>query len=231
MDSARIYVVEDEQNIRELLLYALSANGFDARGFEAAGPFYAALAEAPPALVVLDIMLPGEDGFAILRRLRKDEKTARLPVMMLTARDSEYDKVAGLDAGADDYLTKPFGVMELVARVKALLRRANTGADGRAPAEISAGGITLVPQKRAVLAGGKSIALTAKEFDLLALLLAAPGVVFSRDFIMDSIWGYNYAGETRTVDVHIRSLRAKLGAAGGGIETVRGVGYRFGERK
>ena len=229
MDSARIYVVEDERNIRELLLYALSANGFDARGFEAAGPFYTALSEQMPALVVLDIMLPGEDGFAILRHLRRGDKTARLPVMMLTARDSEYDKVAGLDAGADDYMTKPFGVMELVARVKALLRRSGAGDEG--PVELSAGGITLIPQKRAVRVGEKNIALTAKEFDLLALLMASPGVVYNRDLIMDSIWGYNYAGETRTVDVHIRSLRAKLGTAGSGIETVRGVGYRFGDAK
>ncbi len=223
-----VYVVEDDRNIRELVLYALQHGGFAARGFEDAGAFNAALESEPPALVILDIMLPGEDGFAILRRIRAGRQTAALPVMMLTARTSEYDKVTGLDAGVDDYMTKPFGVMELVARVRALLRR--TGhSETEAEDVLQCGPIALETHKRNVLVDGSPVGLTMKEFDLLHMLMEKPGYVFERDSIMDTVWGYSYTGETRTVDAHIHSLRAKLGEdAGRMIETVRGVGYRMG---
>ncbi len=218
-----IYLVEDDGNIRNLVLYTLGASGFEAEAFEEAAPFYAAVKRRPPDLVLLDIMLPGEDGLSILRRLRADKETRALPVMMLTARDSEYDKVLGLDGGADDYVAKPFGMMELVSRIRALLRRS---APEQQPAELRLGEVRILPKKREVWVKDELVALTLKEFDLLRFLAEAPGIVYSRDTLMEKIWGYDYEGESRTVDVHVRSLRQKLGEAAGVVQTVRGVGYK-----
>ncbi len=229
---ALIYMVEDEANIRELVVYTLNASSFTARGFAGAAAFYAALKTERPALVLLDIMLPGENGLDILRRLRRQKDTRTLPVIMLTAKDTEYDKVIGLDAGADDYLTKPFGMMELVSRVKSLLRRVeNYGGEAPPQQALVAGPIRLTPQKHTVEVNGVPLALTLKEYDLLLMLMERPGIVLNRDVLLEQIWGYTYEGETRTVDVHIRSLRQKLGPAANAIETVRGVGYRFTEDK
>ena len=227
---ALIYMVEDETNIRELVAYTLNASGFQAQGFADADAFYAAADRQPPDLVLLDIMLPGESGLDILRRLRDNPATRALPVILLTARDTEYDKVIGLDAGADDYLTKPFGMMELVSRVKANLRRV-VDYDAETPVreELVAGVIRLSRQKHTVEVNGAPVNLTLKEYELLSLLMERPGIVFNRDILLEQIWGYAYEGETRTVDVHIRSLRQKLGPAAESIETVRGVGYRFSE--
>ncbi len=220
-----IYLVEDEENIRELVVYTLNASGFAARGFADAQSFYTALRGESPELVLLDIMLPGEDGLSILKNLRKNLQTRGLPVMMLTAKGGEYDKVVGLDAGADDYLTKPFGMMELVSRVRALLRRSGQAAPGETV--LAAGGILLKPEKHSVTVDGAPCVLTRKEFELLQLFLENPGIVFSREKLLRQIWGYDYEGETRTVDVHIRSLRQKLGGEAKRIETLRGVGYRL----
>ncbi len=222
-----IYLVEDEENIRELVVYTLNASGFSARGFADAESFYAALQKECPQLVLLDIMLPGEDGLSILKTLRKSRQTLGLPVMMLTAKGTEYDKVVGLDAGADDYLAKPFGMMELVSRVRALLRR--SGQAEPAETGLTAGGILLLPEKHSVTVNGEPCVLTRKEFEVLQLFLENPGIVFSREKLLRQIWGYDYEGETRTVDVHIRSLRQKLGSEASRIETLRGVGYRLGE--
>lgn len=221
-----IYVVEDDNSIRELVVYTLNAVGLEAVGFAEPAAFWQALDERLPALVVLDIMLPDEDGLHILRRLRAAVHTQTLPVLMLTAKGSEYDKVAGLDSGADDYVTKPFGTMELVARIKALLRRSAT--TGAAETVHRVGGVCVYPQRHRVTADGREVTLTLKEYELLCLLLTHPDRVFTRDQILDRIWGYAFDGENRTVDVHIRTLRHKLGTAGSVIETVRGVGYRIG---
>ena len=220
-----IYLVEDDDSIRELVLYTLHTTGFEAEGFRNAADFWQALEKELPQLVLLDIMLPDEDGLHILKRLRAGAETADLPVMMLTAKSSEYDRVVGLDSGADDYLPKPFGMMELVSRVRALLRRAAKPAaeDKLFPA----GSLAVDVKRRAVTVDGEPVILTYKEFELLCYLLENRGVVLSRDQILTKIWDYNYSGETRTVDVHIRTLRQKLGDAGALIETVRGVGYRL----
>ena len=211
-----IYLVEDDDSIRELVLYTLHTTGFEAEGFRNAANFWQALEKELPQLVLLDIMLPDEDGLHILKRLRAGAETADLPVMMLTAKSSEYDRVVGLDSGADDYMPKPFGMMELVSRVRALLRRAaKPAAEDKL---FTAGSLTV---------DGEPVILTYKEFELLCYLLENRGVVLSRDQILTKIWDYNYSGETRTVDVHIRTLRQKLGDAGALIETVRGVGYRL----
>lgn len=223
-----IYLLEDDAGIRELISYTLSGAGLETAGFERPSAFRTAMAQKMPDLVILDIMLPEEDGLHILRSLRANAATARLPVMMLTAKSSEYDKVIGLDGGADDYLTKPFGMMELLARVRALLRR--TG-EVQTEQPLRLGGIALDPSTFQVRVDGADVSLTRKEFELLRLFLSRPGQVFSRDMLLSRIWGYDYDGESRTVDVHIRSLRQKLGAAGEGIETVRGVGYRMGGEK
>lgn len=223
-----IYLLEDDAGIRELISYTLSGAGLETAGFERPSAFRTAMAQKMPDLAILDIMLPEEDGLHILRSLRANAATARLPVMMLTAKSSEYDKVIGLDGGADDYLTKPFGMMELLARVRALLRR--TG-ETQTVQPLRLGGIELDPSAFHVRVDGTDIPLTRKEFELLRLFLSRPGQVFSRDMLLSRIWGYDYDGESRTVDVHIRSLRQKLGAAGEGIETVRGVGYRMGGEK
>lgn len=222
-----IYCVEDDASIRELVIYTLQATGYEAQGFADGKAFSAALAENLPELVLLDIMLPSEDGLQILKRLRADARTAQLPVMMLTAKGTEFDKVIGLDSGADDYMTKPFGMMELVSRVKALLRRTK-----RENAHVlSCGALTLNRDTHRVLAEGQEVLLTHKEFELLEYLLENSNIVLTRDKILDCIWGYSAEVETRTLDVHIRSLRQKLGSCGELIETVRGVGYRIGAGK
>ena len=220
-----IYLVEDDDSIRELVLYTLHTTGFEAEGFQNAAGFWQALEKELPQLVLLDIMLPDEDGLHILKRLRAGAETADLPVMMLTAKSSEYDRVVGLDSGADDYLPKPFGMMELVSRVRALLRRAAKPA--AKDKLFTAGSLAVDVKRRAVTVDGEPVILTYKEFELLCYLLENRGVVLSRDQILTKIWDYNYSGETRTVDVHIRTLRQKLGDAGALIETVRGVGYRL----
>lgn len=220
-----IYLVEDDDSIRELVLYTLHTTGFEAEGFRNAADFWQALEKELPQLVLLDIMLPDEDGLHILKRLRAGAETADLPVMMLTAKSSEYDRVVGLDSGADDYMPKPFGLMELVSRVRALLRRAaKPAAEDKL---FTAGSLAVDVKRRAVTVDGEPVILTYKEFELLCYLLENRGVVLSRDQILTKIWDYNYSGETRTVDVHIRTLRQKLGDAGALIETVRGVGYRL----
>lgn len=220
-----IYIVEDDDSIRELVLYTLHTTGFEAEGFRNAADFWQALEKEMPQLVLLDIMLPDEDGLHILKRLRAGAETADLPVMMLTAKSSEYDRVVGLDSGADDYMPKPFGMMELVSRVRALLRRAaKPAAEDKL---FTAGSLAVDVKRRAVTVDGEPVILTYKEFELLCYLLENRGVVLSRDQILTKIWDYNYSGETRTVDVHIRTLRQKLGDAGALIETVRGVGYRL----
>jgi two-component system alkaline phosphatase synthesis response regulator PhoP len=220
-----IYYVEDDPNIRDLVVYTLKQTGLDAKGFPAAGPFFAAMNEAVPELILLDIMLPGDDGFTILRRLRALSDTSSIPVIMITARDTEYDTVIGLDAGADDYIAKPFGMMELVARVKAMMRRTAAKDDDQA---ITAGELVVDARKHVVTYAGEPIALTLKEFELLRFLMENRGVAFTREKLLERVWDLGYGGGTRTVDVHIQTLRQKLGAPGGMIETVRGVGYRFG---
>lgn len=219
-----IYLVEDDANIRELVVYTLRQSGLEAEGFDRPSEFEKACAVRLPRLVLLDIMLPEEDGLSILRRLRANPATKKLPVMMLTAKGSEYDKVLGLDQGADDYLPKPFGMMELLARVKALLRRSGDGAE---EAELVHGELRVCPEKHQVTVGGESVTLTKKEFDILCMLLRNRDIVLTRDKLLNTIWGYNFDGENRTVDVHIRTLRSKLGEVGSYIETVRGIGYRI----
>ncbi|MDR1703549.1 MAG: response regulator transcription factor [Clostridiales bacterium] len=225
-----VYIVEDDEDIRGIVDYALRQAGFEPMGFEDAEGFFHTLAHAPsneqPSLVLLDIMLPGDDGLAILKRLRKSSKTKALPVIMLTAKGSEFDKVVGLDNGADDYLTKPFGVMELISRVNAVLRR---GAPPETRRNLNYGGIYMDAARRAVTADDAHVQLTFKEYELLHYLLLNAGLVLGRDRIMESVWGYDFEGESRTLDMHIRSLRQKLGAAGEHIKTVRNVGYRLGE--
>ena len=220
-----IYLVEDDGNIRELVVYTLNSLGMDAIGFAAPGEFYKAMAETLPELVLLDIMLPEEDGLSVLRKLRSQPATAKLPVIMLTARGSEFDRVIGLDYGADDYVSKPFGMMELVARIKAVLRRSTRS---NATACFSVGSLQLDVQKHTVTVGEQAILLTLKEYELLHLLIQNPGTVFTRDQLLNEIWGYSFDKENRTVDVHIRNLRQKLGQAGEYIETVRGIGYKIG---
>lgn len=220
-----IYLVEDDASIRELVAYALNNSGFEAEGFAAPADFWKAMEHRRPQLVLLDIMLPGEDGLQILKKLRSAPATRRLPVIMVTAKGSEYEKVMGLELGADDYIPKPFGMMELVARVKAVLRRT-----GSVPAEetASVGPIRIFPEEHRVEVDGREVALTLKEYELLSMLLRNRGVVLTRDRLLEEIWGYSFDGENRTVDVHIRTLRQKLGPAGDLIETVRGVGYKIG---
>ncbi len=223
-----IYCVEDDQGIRELVVYTLQNTGFPALGFEKAKDLRTALAKQTPDLILLDIMLPEENGIEILKKLRADSLTRAIPVVMLTAKGTEYDKVIGLDSGADDYIVKPFGMMELIARVKAVLRRTESkaGAD-----QISYGPVVINLKSHSVMVDGSFIELTLKEFDLLHLLLKNTGKVLTRDQLLEKIWGYDFDGETRTVDVHIRTLRQKLGENGHIIETIRGVGYIIGGSK
>ena len=218
-----IWCVEDDASIRDIEVYALQSTGFEAKGFEDGTSFWEALRTGRPELVVLDVMLPGIDGMELLRRMRADAALSDIPVVMATAKGAEYDKIRGLDLGADYYLTKPFGVMELVSCVKAVLRRCGT----KTAAQLRCGGLVLDEESHTVTADGESVALTYKEFELLRLFLSHPGTAFSRDQLMADVWGTDYCGETRTVDMHIRTLRQKLGAYGEKIETVRGVGYRM----
>ncbi len=217
-----IFCVEDDSGIRDLMIYTLNSAGFEAKGFPDGESFYEALSEHDPELVLLDIMLPGEDGIHILKRLRAGGNT--VPVIMATAKGSEYDKVIGLDLGADDYLAKPFGMMELVSRVKALLRRARPAGEREV---LSLGGIQMDTAQHIVLSGGKRVELTFKEYELLRKFMESPGKAFTRDQLRLSVWGDDYASETRTVDVHVGTLRTKLGRCGEHIKTVRGVGYRL----
>ena len=221
-----IYCVEDDDNIRELVIYTLESTGMAARGFADGSAFMEALAEETPELVLLDIMLPGDDGITILKKLKQSSKIKDVPVIMVTAKGTEYDKVIGLDLGADDYVTKPFGMMELVSRIKAVLRRT-----GRMQEKdvLEINGIRLDIRKHEVTVNGSLIILTLKEFEMLRLLMSNPNIVLTRDQLLEDIWGYNFEGETRTVDVHVRTLRQKLGERGSVIETVRGVGYRIGD--
>lgn len=222
-----IYLLEDDSSIRELLVYTLNSQGLDAEGFGLPSQFWSAMEHAHPNLILLDIMLPEEDGLAVLRRLRGAARTAEIPVIMLTAKGTEYDKVIGLDSGADDYIAKPFGMMELLARIRALLRR--TGEERTQAGDYRCGALLVSPEGHLVEVNGESVALTLKEFELLCLLLENRGIVLTRTQILDRIWGYAFDGESRTIDVHIRTLRQKLGAAGSCIETVRGYGYRIGK--
>ena len=220
----RIFCVEDEENIRELILYALKSSGFEALGFEEGVAFFTAIKGELPELILLDIMLPDIEGTEILRRLRMNSHTAHIPVILLTAKDSELDKVKGLDLGADDYITKPFGVLELISRIKAVLRRSSPQSNDI----INYRELIVNNKSRTVLVSGEEVILTYKEFELLFYLLQNKGIVLSRDKIMDAIWGFDFQGETRTVDMHIKTLRQKLGSSGSIIETVRGVGYKIG---
>lgn len=221
-----IYILEDDDSIRKLVTYALESQGLAAAGFAAPGQFWEAMEKQRPTLLLLDIMLPGEDGLQILRKLRGDPRTARLPVIMLTAKGAEYDRVEGLDAGADDYVTKPFGMMELLARVRALLRRTETKGEKRS-GELRFGDLTICPERYEVYVKGETVPLTNKEYQLLLLLAENVGNVLTREVLMDRVWDLGAEPENRTLDVHIRKVRAKLGEAGACIETVRGVGYRL----
>ena len=220
-----IYCVEDEKNIRELLIYTLETTGFSARGMANSKELRTALKEELPDLILLDIMLPGEDGYSILERLKASQETRNIPVIMVTAKEAEYDKVRGLEAGADDYITKPFGMMEFVARVKAVLRRCSRQEEDK---ELNYSELKLSVGKHKVYWRGEQVELTRKEFELLQYLMENKGLVMTRNQILCHVWGYDFDGETRTVDVHVRTLRQKLGDAGNLIETVRGVGYRIG---
>lgn len=223
-----IFCVEDDNNIRELVVYTLETTGFKARGFEDGSRFLEALALDTPELILLDIMLPGEDGISLLKQLKASVKTRDIPVIMMTAKGTEYDKVKGLDLGADDYVTKPFGMMELVSRVKAVLRRSRKSAVN-VNDKIALGRIIMDVKKHEVSSDGKVVTLTLKEFELLKRMMKNPDIVLTRDQLLEDIWGYDFDGETRTVDVHVRTLRQKLGEAGEQIQTVRGVGYRISE--
>lgn len=227
-----IICVEDEQNICELEVYTLQSVGMEAEGCASGKELFALLEQHIPELIVLDIMLPDEDGMSILARLRADKRYASIPVIMATAKGSEYDKVKGLDGGADDYIAKPFGMLEMVARIKAVLRRCASQQSAKADdGLIRRGALEVHELEHQVRVGGEAVVLTLKEYELLKLLLLHPGIVFSRDKLLNDIWGYEFSGETRTVDVHIRTLRQKLGEAGELIETIRGVGYRMAAEK
>lgn len=218
-----IYCVEDDNAIRDLMLYTLGASGFQAKGFPDSTFFWQAMTEEKPELILLDIMLPGEDGITVLKRLRSASATANIPVIMATAKGSEFDKVIGLDTGADDYLVKPFGMMEMIARIKAVMRRTAPKTDQ----VLTCGNIVLDETRHIVTVDGKQVVLTLKEYELLKLLMENAGQVFTRDILLSRIWGQDYLGETRTVDVHIGTLRTKLAKGGEKIETVRGVGYKM----
>ena len=223
-----IYCVEDDAGIRELVVYTLQNTGMEARGFSDGAALTAALRGAKPDLILLDIMLPGEDGISILRRLRSLPDTAAIPVILLTAKNTEYDNVIGLDSGADDYIAKPFGMMELVARIRAVLRRSQDKLLSADSHPLTAGAISIDERAHTVCVSGRDVQLTLKEYQLLVLLMKNQGAVLTRDVLLENIWGYGSESETRTVDVHIRTLRQKLGDSGALIETVRGVGYRMG---
>lgn len=219
-----IYCVEDDVAIREIELYALRSTGFNALGFEDGASFWEALEKEKPELVILDIMLPGVDGVELLKKMRSSAQYRDIPVIMATAKGSEYDKIKSLDLGADDYVVKPFGVMELVSRVKAVLRRTRPHLPGE---KLELGDIVLLPEERIVTVEGERVELTFKEFELLKLFMLRPGLAFTREQLFSDVWNMDYTGETRTVDMHIRTLRRKLGKAGAYIKTVRNVGYRM----
>ena len=220
----RIFLLEDDDSIRKLVIYALGSQGYEAQGFDRPSDFWKAMEGPQPTLVLLDIMLPEEDGLSILQKLRASAATKRLPVIMLTAKNTEYDRVVGLDSGADDFISKPFGMMELVARVRAVLRRTEPAT---VSTEYQIGPLYVSPERHIVRVNGKDVTLTYKEFEILCLMLENEGVVLTRSVLMDRIWGCEFERENRTLDVHIRTLRAKLGEAGSYIETVRGVGYKI----
>ena len=228
MSSKWIYIVEDDKNIREMEQYALGNSGFQVKGFDDGKSFFKECEETLPGLIILDIMLPGEDGMSILKLLRASPRTAGIPVMMVTAKDSELDKVKGLDLGADDYMAKPFGVLELVSRSRALLRRAERigREEQEREASTKCGTIEMSDDRHQVLVDGEKVELTYKEYELLKILLENQGMVLSREKLLDRVWGYQFDGGTRTVDVHIKTLRQKLGSGGAYIKTVRGVGYK-----
>ena len=223
-----IFCVEDDISSRELMIYTLNSAGFDAKGFPESTEFWKAIETETPELIMLDIMLPGEDGIEILKKLRSKTATKDIPVIMATAKGTEYDKVIGLDTGADDYLVKPFGMMEMVSHIKAVLRRT---APKTAKSVLSTGKLSVNLDEHSVFANGEKVMLTLKEFELLRIFMENPGRVFSRDVLLEKIWGTEFYGETRTVDVHIGTLRTKLGECGEYIETIRGVGYRMEERR
>ena len=220
-----IYLVEDDAGIRELVLYALNNSGFPAQGFDTPSAFWQALAKQKPRMILLDIMLPEEDGLEVLQKLRTSAATKKLPVIMLTAKNTEYDRVVGLDSGADDFISKPFGMMELVARIRAVLRRTE---NKKEESGYQLGELFVSPKQHIVRVAGQDVTLTNKEFELLCLLLENRGMAMTRDAIMDGVWGQEFSRENRTLDVHVRTLRTKLGPAGSCIETVRGVGYKIG---
>ncbi|EHI75328.1 phosphate regulon response regulator PhoB [Streptococcus criceti] len=217
-----IYCVEDDDDIRELVIYTLQTAGFDAKGFESSAPFWAALKLQQPQLILLDIMMPDEDGLSILKKLKEKSSTKDIPVIMATAKGTEFDKVKGLDLGADDYLVKPFGMMEMISRIKAVLRRSRPK-----DSSLQLGIISLDSEQHLVTVGDQRLTLTRKEFDLLEIMMRYPKRVFSRQELLDAVWGEQAVLETRTVDVHIGTLRTKLGESGSSIQTVRGIGYRM----
>lgn len=220
-----IYLLEDDDSIRKLVIYGLESQGYEAQGFELPSLFWKAMGKQLPELILLDIMLPEEDGLTILQKLRSASATKKIPVIMLTAKNTEYDRVIGLDNGADDFVSKPFGMMELVARVRAVLRRTEQKQETE---DYQVGDLFVSPQRHVVRVAGEEVPLTNKEFELLCLLLEHQGMAMTRDAIMDGVWGQEFSRENRTLDVHVRTLRTKLGAAGHYIETVRGVGYKIG---
>lgn len=221
----RICIVEDDENIREMIIYALSSADFDAYGFEKPEDFWKSIEKEIPALILLDIMLPDEDGLSILGKLRKSQEYKDIPVIMLTAKGAEYDRIKGLDFGADDYITKPFSVLEVISRIKAVLRRYKPELEAD---NIAKDDIELFKSKRIVIAGGKEVNLTYKEFELLHYLMLNEGIVLTRDKLLEQVWGFDYNGESRTIDMHIRTLRQKLGDSGKSIKTIRNVGYKIG---
>lgn len=223
-----IYCIEDDNGIRDLIVYTLTASGYEAKGFADSSEFWTAVKQEIPTLILLDVMLPNEDGISILKKIRSDKKTAEIPVIMETAKETEYDKVVALDLGADDYLTKPFGMMEMVSRVRAVLRRTSKEEKKQ---NLKLNELEINTSRHIVYVNGKEVYLTLKEYDLLKLFMENIGRAFTRDQLLSSVWGTEYVGETRTVDVHIGTLRTKLGSAGDYIKTVRGVGYRMEEEK
>ena len=220
-----VYLLEDDDSIRKLVIYGLQTQGYEAEGFACPSAFWKGMTKQLPALILLDIMLPEEDGLSVLKKLRSAAATEKIPVIMLTAKNTEYDRVVGLDNGADDFICKPFGMMELVARVRAVLRRTEQKQETE---DYQVGDLFVSPQRHVVRVAGEEVPLTNKEFELLCLLLEHQGMAMTRDAIMDGVWGQEFSRENRTLDVHVRTLRTKLGAAGHYIETVRGVGYKIG---
>ena len=220
-----IYLLEDDTSIQKFVSYALKNAGFEVEGFETPSAFWTALKKEKPELLLLDVMLPEEDGITILNKLRSKEDTKKLPVIMLTAKGTEYDRIIGLDSGADDYVAKPFSIMELISRIKAVLRRSGNDEDSKVE-EYTAGNITVDVVKHVVKVDGEEVKLTYKEFELLVMLMKHKEKVFGREEILEKVWGYDFDGENRTVDVHIRTLRTTLGDAGNIIETGRGIGYK-----